>query len=121
MFALAVVLAGAGLWVATRFQEVERWPKAVGTVVAIKPVGATKPAKEYMIGFTYEITGTAFAAETVVSGKRAWENIKPGSNIDIAYNPEDPGSVFVFTSDAKMHRGFLYAGGTGPARAWFRI
>jgi hypothetical protein len=110
MFVLAAVLAAAGLWVATRFQKVEQWPKAVGTVVGIEPVGASKPAKEYTIGFTYEVDGAVFAAETVVSGKGAWQNIKPGSNIDVAYDPNDPESVFVFASGGKMHRGFLYAG-----------
>lgn len=110
LLVLAAALVASGLWVATRFREVEKWPKAVGTVVAIKPVGASEPPKEYMIGFTYEITGAVFAAETVVKGKRAWENVQPGSNIDVAYNPTEPGSVFVFASGGKLHHGFLYAG-----------
>ena len=110
LLVLGVALVAAGLWVATSFREVEKWPKALGTVVAIEPVGASKPAKQYTIGFTYDVTGAVFAAETVVSGKRAWQNIKPGANIDVAYNPEDPGSVFIFTSGGKLHHVFLYAG-----------
>jgi hypothetical protein len=107
LFAVAAVLAGAGFWVTTRFQEVEKWPKVVATV---ERIGLTNSSKQYAVAFFYEVNGNVFISETVVSGKRAWENVKAGSKIEIAYDPKDPSSIFVLASGSKLHRAFFYGG-----------
>ena len=107
LFALAAVLAAAGFWIGTRFREVEKWPKVIATVDQINPA---RSSKEYSLAFTYEVNGSLFTSETVVSGKRAWQNIKAGSQIEVAYDPEDPSSIFVLASSSKLHYGFFYGG-----------
>ena len=107
LFAVAAVLTAAGFWVGTRFQDVEKWPKVIATVDRIEPA---KSAKQYTLAFNYEVDGNVFMSETQVSGKRAWQNVKAGSKIEIAYNPKDPSSIFVLASAGKLHHSFFYGG-----------
>ena len=107
LFAIAAVLVAAGFWVARSFQEVEKWPKVVATVDRIDPADSSK---QYTIAFSYEVNGNVFMSETQVSGKRAWQNVKTGSKIEIAYDPDDPGSIFVLASSGKFHQAFFYGG-----------
>ena len=113
LLVIAAVLAAAGLWVAVRFQEFEKWPKTEATVERIELTAASKnqSTKKYNLAFSYDVDGNIYTSETVVSGQSAWEKVRPGSKIDVAYDPKDHGNIYVFASGGgNLHRLFFYAG-----------
>jgi hypothetical protein len=113
LLVIAAVLAAAGVWVAMRFQEFEKWPKTIATVerIELTPSSKNQPSKKYTLAFSYDVDGNIFTSETVVTGKRAWESVRPGSKIDVAYDPKDHGNIYVFASGGgNLHRLFFYAG-----------
>jgi hypothetical protein len=109
---IAALLAAAGLWLRMKFQETAKWPKTVATVESIELIPSSKyrSSKEYKMAFTYEIDGNLFRSETIVGGKRAWETIRPGAEIEAAYDPKDFGTVFIFASAGTFHH-FLFIAG----------